>query len=96
MCSSDLLIEPLLPQPAGETPLHSRQFKSLPPVYVQNSSLEIAWSHVLDGDLPTISGLRVAAFFTDAAEGFSIDYPGDIETAERMVERGDAVLPSIG
>jgi CMP-N-acetylneuraminic acid synthetase len=90
------LVAPLLPQPEGETPLHSRQFKSLPPVYVQNSSLEIAWSHVLDGPLPTISGARVAPFFTDAAEGFSIDYPGDIEAAERMVERGEAVLPSIG
>jgi CMP-N,N'-diacetyllegionaminic acid synthase len=90
------LVEPLLPQPEGETPLHSRQGKSLPPVYVQNSSLEIAWSHVLDGPLPTISGARVAPFFTDAAEGFSIDYPGDIEAAERMVERGEAKLPSIG
>jgi CMP-N,N'-diacetyllegionaminic acid synthase len=90
------LLAPLLPQPEGETPLHSRQSKSLPAVYVQNSSLEIAWSHVLDGPLPTISGARVAPFFTDAAEGFSIDYPGDIEAAERMVERGEAVLPSIG
>jgi CMP-N,N'-diacetyllegionaminic acid synthase len=88
------LIEPLLPQPEGETPLHSRQFKSLPLVYVQNSSLEIARSHVLDGPLPTISGTRVAPFFTEGAEGFSIDYPGDVERAEGMVARGEAVLPA--
>ena len=90
------LIEPLLPQPEGETPLHSRQFKSLPAVYAQNSSLEIAWSRVLDGPLPTISGMRVAPFFTEGAEGFSIDYPGDIEHAEQMVASGEAVLPAVG
>jgi CMP-N,N'-diacetyllegionaminic acid synthase len=90
------LIDPLLPQPVGETPLHSRQFKSLPPVYVQNSSLEIAWSRVLEGPLPTISGARVAPFFTEGAEGFSIDYPGDVERAEQMVARGEAVLPTVG
>ena len=89
------LIEPLLPQPEGETPLHSRQFKSLPTVYAQNSSLEIAWSHVLGGPLPTISGVRVAPFLTEGAEGFSIDYPEDVERAEQMVARGDAVLPAI-
>ena len=36
------LMQPLLPQPQGETPLHSRQYQALPPVYAQNSSLEIA------------------------------------------------------
>jgi N-acylneuraminate cytidylyltransferase len=90
------LIEPLLPQPEGETPLHSRQFKSLPAVYAQNSSLEIAWSRVLEGPLPTISGYRVAPFFTEGTEGFSIDYPGDVERAEQMIARGDAVLPTVG
>jgi CMP-N,N'-diacetyllegionaminic acid synthase len=93
---SDDLIEPLLPQPEGETPFHSRQFKSLPPVYVQNSSLEIAWSRVLHGPVPTISGTRVVPFFTEGAEGFSIDYPGDVERAEQMVARGEAVLPTVG
>ena len=90
------LIEPLLPQPQGETPLHSRQFKSLPAVWVQNSSLEIAWSHVLEGPLPTISGSRVAPFFTEGMEGFSVDYPGDVERAEQLVAHGDAVLPAVG
>jgi CMP-N,N'-diacetyllegionaminic acid synthase len=89
------LLEPLLPQPAGETPLHSRQYQALPKVYAQNSSLELAWSRVLDDPVPTISGGRVAPFFTDAAEGFSIDYPEDVELAERMLARGEAQLPPI-
>jgi CMP-N,N'-diacetyllegionaminic acid synthase len=89
------LIEPLLPQPEGETPLHSRQYQALPTVYAQNSSLELAWSRVLAGPVPTISGERVAPFFTEGWEGFSVDYPGDLELAERAVERGEAVLPAI-
>jgi CMP-N,N'-diacetyllegionaminic acid synthase len=90
------LIEPLLPQPEDSTPLHSLQYHSLPTVYVQNSSLEIAWSHVLAAPLPTISGRRVAPFFTEGWEGFSIDYPGDVERAEGAVESGEAVLPTVG
>jgi CMP-N,N'-diacetyllegionaminic acid synthase len=89
------LLEPLLPQPEGETPLHSRQYQALPKVYAQNSSLELAWTRVLDDAVPTISGRRVAPFFTEGAEGFSIDYPADVELAERMLARGDAALPSI-
>ena len=89
------LMEPLLPQPEGETPLHSRQYQALPKVYAQNSSLELAWSRVLDDPVPTISGHRVAPFFTEGAEGFSIDYPEDVELAERMLARGDARLPAV-
>jgi CMP-N,N'-diacetyllegionaminic acid synthase len=89
------LLEPLLPQPEGETPLHSRQYQALPKVYAQNSSLELAWSRVLDDSVPTISGKRVAPFFTEGAEGFSIDYPEDVELAERLLARGDVKLPPI-
>ena len=87
------LLEPLLPQPEGETPLHSRQYHALPEVWVQNSSLELAWSRVLHDPLPTISGRRVAPFFTDDAEGLSIDYPEDVERVERLVASGEATLP---
>ncbi len=87
------LLEPLLPQPEGETPLHSRQYHALPEVWVQNSSLELAWSRVLHDALPTISGRRVAPFFTEGAEGLSIDYPEDVERAERLVASGEAALP---
>jgi N-acylneuraminate cytidylyltransferase len=89
------LMEPLLPQPPGETPLHSRQYAALPQVYVQNSSLELAWSRVLAGDPPTISGTRVAPFLTDDAEGLTIDYPEDFERAESLLVRGAAALPVV-
>lgn len=89
------LLEPLLPQPENETPLHSRQYQALPKVYAQNSSLELAWSRVLDDPVPTISGRRVAPFFTEGAEGFSIDYPEDLERAEALLASGEADLPEI-
>lgn len=89
------LLEPLLPQPEDSTPLHSLQYASLPTVYAQNSSLEIAWSWVLDPPLPTISGRRVAPFFTEGWEGFSIDYPLDLEIAARALASGEAGLPAV-
>jgi N-acylneuraminate cytidylyltransferase len=85
----DDLMSPLLPQPE-ELPFHSRQYPALPPVHVQNSSLEIAWARVATAD-HTIAGRRVAPFFTDGLEGFSIDYPGDFEHAEASA----ASLPKV-
>ena len=85
------LMRPLLDQKPGEVPTHSRQYKSLPEVYVQNSSLEIAWTRITDAN--EIAGERVVPFLTDEAEGFTIDYPSDWEQAERMVETGAARLP---
>jgi CMP-N,N'-diacetyllegionaminic acid synthase len=85
----DDLMSPLLPQPE-ELPFHSRQYAALPPVHVQNSSLEIAWTRVATED-HTIAGTRVAPFFTDGLEGFSIDYPGDFERAEAFARSLPAV-----
>lgn len=87
------LMEPLLEQPA-DLPLHSRQYKALPEVYVQNSSLELAWTRAVT-EQGTISGTRVAPFLTDAAEGFSVDYPDDWAHAEALLASGEARLPAI-
>jgi CMP-N,N'-diacetyllegionaminic acid synthase len=72
---------PLLPQTPGEVPTHSRQFADLPPVYVQDSSLEIAWTRIVAGG--EIAGRRVVPFRTEGLEGLSIDYPEDLLEAER-------------
>ncbi len=87
-------MRPLLEQP-GEVPYHSTQYAALPRVYVQNSSLEIAWRRVLDGPRPSIAGDRVAPFLSEGAEGFSIDYPEDVERAERLAAAGTAELPRV-
>jgi N-acylneuraminate cytidylyltransferase len=87
------LMTPLLEQPAGEVPTHSRQMAALPRVYVQDSSLEIARTRIVaDGE---IAGRRVVPFLTQGVEGFSIDYPGDLEDAERLAAADPSLLPRI-
>ena len=80
-------MRPLLAQsPADRVPTHSRQYQDLPQVWVQNSSLEIAWTRVVS-ELHSISGERVLPFFTEGAEGLTIDYPDDWERAEALAAR---------
>ena len=88
------LMRPLLPQSEEGVPTHSRQYQDLPEVYVQNSSLEMAWTRAVTEE-GSIAGDTVAPFFTDGAEGFTIDYPSDWSEAERMLAEGDASLPDV-
>jgi CMP-N,N'-diacetyllegionaminic acid synthase len=86
-------IRPLLAQSDGEVPTHSRQTAALPEVLVQDSSLEIAWTRIVaDGE---IAGERVVPFFPEGEEGLSIDYPGDLELAERLAAERPELLPEI-
>jgi len=86
-------LEPMLLQP-DDPPWHSSQMASLPKVYVQNASLEIA--HVGTAlQKGSIAGDAIMPFLTQGAEGFDINSVYDFDTAERMVERGDATLPPV-
>jgi N-acylneuraminate cytidylyltransferase len=89
------LMKPVLAGQEDGTPWHSLQAPSLPRVLVQNSSLELAWTRVLRSERPSIAGERVAPFFTEGHEGFSIDYPGDFERAEALAASGEAMLPEL-
>jgi len=75
---------PLLPFGPAEQPWHSSQYPSLPEIYVQNASLEIAWSRVVFEER-TIAGTVVMPFLTRDAEGFDVNHPYDWELAEHMV-----------
>ncbi|HVW19090.1 MAG TPA: acylneuraminate cytidylyltransferase family protein [Solirubrobacteraceae bacterium] len=87
-------MRPLLDQ-SGERPEpHSRQYKSLPPVWVQTSSLEIAWSRVALAD-GSLAGAVVAPFLEQGHEGLSIDYEDEWERAEALAASGEAPLPAI-
>jgi CMP-N-acetylneuraminic acid synthetase len=78
----------------GGTPWHSRQYPSLPPVYVQNASLEIAWSRAVF-EQASISGEVLAPFLTEGDEGFDINQQDDWVLAEHMVSTGRGVLPPV-
>ena len=85
---------PLLPFGPQEQPWHSSPTQSLPEVYVQNASLEIAWSRV-PREQGTIAGENIVPFVTDEWEGFDINDPEDLERAERAVESGEVPIPRI-
>ena len=87
------LMEPFVPQTPGEVPTHSRQTAALEQLYVQDSSLEIAWTRIVaDGE---IAGRRVVPFFCEGVEGLSIDYPNDLERAEALAAADPALLPRV-
>lgn len=85
---------PLLPLGLAEQPWHSSQYQALPEVFVQNASLEIAWSRVVfEGR--TIAGDVVMPFFTEGYEGFDVNRPWDWKLAEELVATGQATLPPV-
>ena len=85
---------PLLPLTPAEQPWHSSQYQSLPEVYVQNASLEIAWTRVIfEGR--TIAGDVLMPFFTEGYEGFDINQPVDWKIAVELVLSGEASLPVV-
>ena len=85
---------PLLPMGPAQQPWHSSQYPSLPEVYVQNASLEIARTGVIFED-KTIAGNVLMPFFTRDSEGFDVNSEYDWQLAEHMVEKGEAKLPNI-
>ncbi len=85
---------PLLPLSPPEQPWHSSQYQSLPEVYVQNASIEIAWTRVvLEGR--TIAGNVLMPFLTEGHEGFDVNNPHDWFLAEQLVANGKAALPVV-
>jgi N-acylneuraminate cytidylyltransferase len=85
---------PLLPLSPAEQPWHSSQYQSLPEVFVQNASLEIAWTRIVFKER-TIAGTVLMPFFTKGYEGFDVNSPYDWDLAERLVANGHAQLPCI-
>jgi CMP-N,N'-diacetyllegionaminic acid synthase len=85
---------PLLPLGPAEQPWHSSQYQSLPEVYVQNASLEIARSQVVFNGR-TIAGTVLMPFLTQGYEGFDVNNPYDWDLAEHLVREGLARLPVV-
>jgi CMP-N,N'-diacetyllegionaminic acid synthase len=85
---------PLMPVTPGGQPWHSSQYASLPPVYVQNASLEMAWTRVVFNDR-TIAGSALTPFLTTDAEGLDVNEEFDWWKAERLLELGCVTLPTI-
>ncbi len=85
---------PLLPFGLADQPWHSTPYQALPPVYVQNASLEIAWTRVVF-ERRTIAGDVIVPFFTQGYEGFDVNDLTDWMVAERLIADGSAQLPRV-
>ena len=77
-----------------EQPWHSTPYQALPPVYVQNASLEIAWTRVVF-ERRTIAGDVLVPFITEGYEGFDINDQMDWMIAERLLADGVVSLPKV-
>jgi CMP-N,N'-diacetyllegionaminic acid synthase len=78
-----------------DQPWHSTPYQALPEVYVQNASLEIAWTRVVL-ERKTIAGDVLVPFVTEGYEGFDINDPADWMIAEQLLRDGVVRLPEIG
>ena len=87
-------MRPLLEQAQLEVAWHAGQYQALPPIYVQNSALEIAWTRVVS-QTGTREGKVVAPFLTKDYEGFNIDDEEDWERARRLLDAGEVALPEV-
>ena len=85
------LMRPLLDQSHLDVAWHAGQFQALPPVYVQNSALEIAWTRVVEAT-GTREGRMLAPFLTEGYQGLNIDDEEDFAHAERLIADGRASL----
>jgi len=87
-------MSPLLPFKNNGVPWHSSQYTSLPEIYVQNASLEIAWSRIAL-ESGSIAGNSVIPFVSLGLEGFDINNPEDWILAEHFINSGEGQLTDI-
>ena len=85
---------PILPFEINGRPWHSSPYQSLPEVFVQNASLEIAWTNVV-ARTHSIAGSSHLPFFTENFEGFDINNADDWSMAERLVANKSIELTNI-
>lgn len=87
-------MRPVLPGGPVKPPWYSMAYQALAPVYVQNASLEIAWTRV-PFEQGTIAGTVIAPFFTEGREGVDLNDSRDWWYAEHLIASGEAALPPI-
>lgn len=91
--SGDLLIPVLPVQPSG-VDWFSSPTQTLPEVWVQNASLEIAYTRCVT-ELQSISGSRIRAFKTEGVEGFDLNSERDLLELRELVRLRPEILPEI-
>lgn len=82
-------MEPLLKNYLNGVPWQGNQTAALPKIYVQDASLELAWTKNLKSE-KGIAGDVLIPFISNGYEGFDINTPNDWRFAEELVSNGQA------
>jgi CMP-N,N'-diacetyllegionaminic acid synthase len=85
---------PLIPLTNDNVPWHSNQYAALPEIYVQDASLEIAWTRVAL-EKKSIAGDAIIPFISKGREGFDINNHEDMLLANYLISTGNITLPEI-
>lgn len=86
---------PLIAFSPADRPWHSAQYQALPEVYIQNASLEIAWTRIV-AETGTIAGSVIVPFLTEELEGLDVNSPRDWTLAEELARAHPEALPPVG
>lgn len=86
---------PLMPYKIGDVPWHSCQMAALPEIYVQNASLEIAWTTTVL-EKKSIAGDVVMPWVSAGLEGFDINDAEDWVLAEHYLNSTQLSVPDFG
>ena len=78
-----------------KVPFHSMQYQSLPRIYEQNASLEIAWTRIIKKKNPSISGKRIIPFFSKNFQGYDINRFEDFELLKLFIKKKIVKLKKI-
>jgi CMP-N,N'-diacetyllegionaminic acid synthase len=88
------IMTPVMPFFIEKTPWHSNQYAALPEIYVQNASLEFAWTDMVISK-ESISGDTIVPFLTKDYEGYDINSELDWLVAEMYIKENPNLLPII-
>jgi len=91
---SDSQMLPLLPFRFDGQPWHSSPTQSLPQLFVQDASIEIAWVKTFR-NYGTISGTRIVPFVNEGYQSLDINEHADFEFAQYLFKNGMAELEPI-
>lgn len=82
-------IEPLINKKTKKgIPWHSSQYQSLPEFYIQNASIEIAWTKSIV-NTQTISGNKIIPYISSSIDSFDINSEIDFKNAENLIGKID-------
>jgi N-acylneuraminate cytidylyltransferase len=85
---------PVLPVQSGVTDWYSSPTQTLPEVWIQNASLEIARLRNVT-EQGSITGNRILGFETQGLEGFDLNTPQDLTVLHSFTHQFQQLLPTI-